>query len=135
MRPSKPLILTVLSMVLLQIVGCTSFGPISEPLPSHRPSSEEGKKPVIKVETLDGRHLKLFSGWMNSEEVGGFWAKNRDLLMVIPIPQVRSIEVGRFSWTRTALSLASGAFLVHLLIGLRDSEIFPSMEGAWDLNP
>jgi len=121
MRPSKPLILIVLSIVLLQIVGCTSFGPISEPLPSHRPISGEGKKPVIKVETLDGRHLKLFSGWMNSEEVGGFWGNNRDRAMVIPILQVQSIEVGHFSWTKTTLSLVGGTLLIGILVGASQS--------------
>ena len=58
---------------------------------------------------------------MDSEEVGGFWGNNRDRPMVIPIPQVRSIEIGHFSWTRTALSLAGGTLLIGILVGASQS--------------
>lgn len=106
MRPPKPLTLIALLLLQVQTVGCRSFQPITEPLPTQPRSFEDGKKPVIRVETLDRQRVTLYAGWMDSVNVGGVKRGRHPYpneLLVFPLSEVRTIEQARFDKGETVL--------------------------------
>ena len=118
MHPPKPLILTALILVLVQTVGCTSFRPLTGALPNGANPSTNSKDPVIRVETLDGTRLKLFSGWSDSAWVGGNSPNPGHRAVAIPLSDVQRIDESYVSWKKTILGLAVVTVGLGFLIGL-----------------